>query len=193
MSHLQAYIESLPEGLDSHPDATAKAGILDVYLKHKPLPSTGLPDVLVELIERPPPVNVWLPEVHLVAFCMAYADHHFSDNHPGFMADERVRASQLFQSTLYRALMWVSTPRMLINGAATRFARFHLGSSFEVTATADGVDGVIRFPHGLFSELFIKQLNVNFAVLLEGAGAKDVKLSLMAYTPEAAQVRAVWH
>jgi hypothetical protein len=91
-----------------------------------------------------------------------------------YLAYVRKRNSDLFRKPLYRAIMWVTSPRSLIAGAPRRWEQFHRGTSLEVTKDGrDFVDLVLHFPPRLFNELHARMFGAAFEAAFEAAGALD--------------------
>lgn len=140
-----------------------------------------------------PPINLWVSEVKLVAFALAYATAHFGDDEDAFRRDSAERAEGLFHSPVYRALMAVATPGMLLRGASKRYATFHKGSTLSVSKTSSVADVTLAYPKGLFPEVFVRcVLCPHLEAPLRLSGAKDPSIALVACTDTQADMVARW-
>jgi hypothetical protein len=139
---LTPYLESLPQGLGSFPNLSAK-GALARRLLLDPVHSiplgAGLPAQLEELVGTPPSSSDWIPLVHLSALHAAVFDCAFADKDPKAY-DEWCfdRSLGLFRSPPYRALIAVSGAERLLVNYGARWAAFHRGSKLEVREAAKG-------------------------------------------------------
>src|SRR3954468_10098960 len=136
LRRMESYLEALSAGLDSHPDCHHKASITRQVLERFPtdkLPT--LPAPLQELVDAPPPSSLWIPEVHATALFLAICDAQFTND------DAYVRYSldfnrELLRSPLYRVLMFVAVPALLIPQVGKQWGALHRGSTLSAEKLA---------------------------------------------------------
>ncbi len=121
------YLAALPAGLSSYPGSQIKASVLRASLRTLVLPKnfTGCPAVLESLLRNPPPVSKWIAAVHFQAAVFAASDSLGLDRQAHL--DWVYRSNRrLFATPLYRVMMYVASPTFLLNGAVSRWNRFHI-------------------------------------------------------------------
>lgn len=188
---LQRYIAQLSDGLASHPECLAKASVHRRVLELSERPLIGLPPTLQALVDDPPPANTWIPQCHALGLFLAaveFQGHAENEQH----AWTQRAASHVFDSPMYRILMWASTPRLLFKGANLRWSAFFKGSSLESVLGDRTAEIILHCPETLFSqdvaELFEDVLKAAANFTEEGRGSIDLEL----YRPGQILYRASW-
>ena len=136
---LEAYIKRLPHGLDSYPEALAKASLLRSVADVRPIPRQAreaLPASLATLLEAPPPVTHWVSQVHTHALLLVLRDSVCSDQED-FVRFCYLRQRELFQSAMYRVMFALATPGMLFRAFALRWGSLHRGTSLSIRERTD--------------------------------------------------------
>jgi len=139
LPHLEAYIERLPQGLDSYPEALAKASLLRSVANFRPIPRRAreaLPAALSTLLDAPPPVTHWVSQVHTHALLLALRDSVCSDQED-FVRFCYLRQRELFQTAMYRVIFALATPSMLFGAIALRWGSLHRGTDLSLGARTD--------------------------------------------------------
>lgn len=153
---LRAYVDQLPNGLDSHPDYVAKASLYRTVVDATPLAPDdveALPDVLRSLIQHPLPVSSWIPEAHSHGVMLAVYDSQFGDA-GRFEQWAYDRQRDLFSGPLYSVAMKLVSPNLLLKTATLRWRLFHRGVTFKVTEQRnDGGVGELQFPTGVYEDI----------------------------------------
>jgi len=163
VNRLQTYLDQLPDGWASHPDAQAKAGLFHAHQSDVTTPRTSLPTPLRELLDELPPVNMWVPDVLWVALGLAHADALFPDDDDAYLDDERRRAAQLMTRKTYQMLKLMTSPTMYLRSAPARWGSFHRGSTLEVVSSSKSdLQLNLQAPAGLFPKLFLQQVALTF-------------------------------
>jgi hypothetical protein len=147
-----AYIDQLPDGLDSHPACQAKVSIHRVVYTFAQRPLHGLPPVLQAHLDDSVPAEKWIPQCHTLALIIAIVEARQ-------LAPEdeakwiRSAASLLFSTPMYKLLMWAISPRLMIKGADIRWSAFFRGSSLRSTLFGEReAELELHAPVGLFDE-----------------------------------------
>lgn len=193
---LDRFVEALPHGLDSYPDALAKAAILRHALSDVRLPEPdALPPALARLITDRPALTAWVPEVHFNAMMLAIYDCEFAAN-GGLARYERwahERNRKLLRSPLYRILFLVVSPDRLLRGAEKRWSAFRRGTTLHVVEHTDtSAKLTFHYPPKLQTELSMLGLAIALRAALETAGAKHVVVTAGQLGDEQTDVHLRW-
>ena len=190
LPRLEAYLKGLPRGLDSYPDSQSKASAIRQFRRLAGAERPRMPDVLESLFHRPPPVSSWFSTVHLQAFKLALTEH--------LSEAEFIRTSyeinrELLSGPLYRVLMLVISPRILVNGAASRWAAVHRGNfTAHVEADERSAKIELRYPAYLVTPLLAEGIAAGIQAAIDIAGAKDGKMEVVRADATRAWFRSEW-
>jgi hypothetical protein len=177
--HLAAYLNALPSGMDSYPAYTTRS---DFTLLLRPHLQEAL-DAPTLRLQRPYLTKAyspgaWIPETVYAALCALARDRLWQSDtsfHRG-MADV---ANVMYTSPLYRALMLLFSPHLIVMGAGSRWTSFHQGTSLVFVKRGNKhVEAEIAFPLALFSEPSLRSIGATFCSAISGAGGADVNLTL---------------
>jgi hypothetical protein len=182
-------------GLDALPQCQSKASVLREVLREHPLsPSVAasLPPALAAFAQAPPPMNVWVSGVLTEAGRCAVYDATFKSPDEARVANINI-SLRLFQLPMYRALMVVLTPSVLMRAAGGRWAAFHRGSTLTIReSTAHSATAVLQFPPHLFVRENPMDVSCGLEAALIAAGGKDVRVVLDDDTPTSLVYRATF-
>jgi hypothetical protein len=189
------YLAGLPEGLDSHPDCLAKASLYRSLLDGRSLRGADvatLPDPMRKLIEDPPPISTWIPEVHSHSVMLAVCDLCFADV-DAFARYAYVTQRRLFEGRLYRALFRFAAPPMLLRGAALRWGGFHRGSQLLVESMqAERATIRLRHPPHLYDAISRRGLREGLRAILGLTRATNAAIEELDASPTGARVQVSW-
>ncbi len=187
---LLEYLASLPGGLQAYPECQARSGILHTFLEAAPAMPDDL-DPWVARLLRPPPRG-FMSEVALSAAFLAIADAA-GMSEAQYCAWSHAANARLFDGLIYRALMSLFSPMVLLERAPSRWEAFHTGTRLSVKqdGPACGV-GELSFPERLFTPLLLRGFAESFAAAFENARGRDVTVELGAHAPTSAVFVARW-
>lgn len=156
---LDAYLASLPEGLDSFPDCRSKGSLFRASLKHRPLESENLPEDLPaplrELIEQPPTASAWRLSVEYFALSLLIADlRGMSDGEFGRFWYDVMK--DVATGKLYSVMLRFITPARVLKITASGWGRFHQGWSMHSLRRPSGIELSLEHPAGLLPELCVR-------------------------------------
>ncbi len=195
LPNLTRYLARLPAGLDSYPEARGKASLYRSMLDERLLEkarSCPLPSPLDQMVAAPHPVSSWIPEVHSNAMLLAIRDLADTDEQ-SFDAYSYARLRDLFAGPLYRVLLQLASPSLLIRAAAYRWDSFHRGSAFTLEDwSAHGAQIRIDYPRHLWNAQLGSGLRVGLQVILDISGARDCTLQVRDCTPETMRIVGRW-
>lgn len=147
---MDAYLDALPDGLDSYPQCQSKASLLHSALVGHEAFSSGLPDVLRERIDSPPAPGFWIPAVHVIATVHAIIDVHYQGDEEATLSWGARRTAVIADNSLYRALLRVSSPRVFFSMSAKVNRLLQRGTKFKMEVLEDGrALARLRFPRFL--------------------------------------------
>lgn len=179
---LQAYLDALPQGAHSYPEVRSKASLIrNMEESRRLVVEPGeLPEPCYEMLRNPPPSSAWQPTVPFCALMLAYGDAHFPGDDEGFNAWIYGISATLYAKPLYRFLMYVSSPKRIVAGAASRWHTFHQGSSVDMLEHTDQ-SAVFRVnaPAGIFSPVVLKTTAVAWEAAIAAAGGTSVKSEIV--------------
>jgi hypothetical protein len=187
------YLAGVPNGLDGHPQCSAKASLYRFVLDERPLADTdGLPGVLAELVDHPRPVNTWIPEVHSHALMLAVYDRSFGDV-DRFAAFCYETQRKLWASKIYVVLMrWTSPQRLLSTGSA-RWQLFHRGSTLKIEARDDDRATLrLEHPAGLYDHISRVGLTEGLRAALDMSTRYRCSIEQVDASPTGARWTATW-
>ncbi len=161
------YLQGLPLGSDSYPDAQAKASLVHevLQLAEGRTLDPALPSVVHQLFAAPPPVSGWVPEVLYRTLMLGILDARGLSDADALRV-MRAKYRQILSSPLYSVLFGlVGAPRFL-KSIDQRWRQFHRGT--EMQATVSGRDVTIEFlaPTPMFEGLVGEIQKVSMEVIL---------------------------
>jgi hypothetical protein len=191
---VEAYLASLPSGVDSYPECQQKASVFHEFLRDIELAPLGpnVPPAIVALVESPPPSTAWLPEVHANAVFLAARARAFADDEAFVRHAYRVNVI-LLQSPVYAILFRFISPERVLRGATSRWAHFHRGMELVIDRIETGRATVrLVFPPGLMPPLLGRCYATAFRAAIEAAGGLNTIVELVAFDAVSFECRARW-
>lgn len=174
---LDAYIASLPHGLDSYAGCQQKAVVLRQFLPGHLVREVAdlVPKSLVSLVEDPPPVTEWVSEVKATAIYLALRDTMSTED--AFVDFAHTMNRRLMSSPVYRILYALVSPERILRGCAARWGQMHRGTELRPQRVADG-EAILRlsFPQMLVPHVLARAYATAYRAALELSGAKDISV-----------------
>jgi hypothetical protein len=190
------YLATLPNGLASYPECCVKASVLRNTLGSKPLgPDVELPLALRRLVDHPPPLTEWIPEVHFNAVSLAIREVHFNPRSlDDYLAWTFEQNRKLLSTPLYRVLFLLLTPERLLSGMQNRWSAFRRGTELQIVSRAAGrVELRLRHPAFLYPALSSQGMSAAFQAAMEHAGAKQARVEVASPGSTETTFLATWH
>lgn len=180
---LAEYIDGLPGGLDAYPECEAKASLITSALDgHDAAPMLeGLPRVVRDAVENPPPAGVWAPAVLCDAVFFAICDRHY----PTEAAVKQwtyQRTNAMAKNALYKALLRVPGPTILLKAGAKAHGLFQRGTRFDIAMSKGRAEIDLSFPPRLHVGLNLIANVALWQALVEITGGKQVESSMVSST-----------
>lgn len=192
---LAAYLDQLPNGVESHPDCTIKGAAARPFLDDKPLtsvPQGALPERLHALIMNPPARSSWVSDVE--NNCLHYAITDFYRmTEDAYLAWIEDKVQALFGGPVYRLMMSLASPEALLGSNLARWETFHNGSTLTtVEQKPKWVRRVLRFPEGLFDATGLRTQARIFEATLKHSRAKGASAKLVSFDKTSATFENSW-
>ncbi|MFT3773971.1 MAG: DUF2378 family protein [Minicystis sp.] len=170
-----SYLEKLPGGENAYPDCCVKASVVRHALEARTLGrEVPLPPALRALVDRPPPVSVWVPEVLFNALMIAIREVHFAPGDlDGFLAWVYEQNKRLLSTPLYRMLFLVVSPERLLVGMEKRWASFRRGTEASLLRFGpNDVEIQVRSPPNLYAPQSVQGMATALRATIDCAGAR---------------------
>ena len=190
---VDAYVARLADGLDSHPDCVIKGAFSRSLLERIPAVPAGLPGPLGELVEHPPLISAWIPEVHHQGLIVAVVERVYAGDREAFLEMMTGMQRDLLGRKIYAPLLQWVDPARLLHQAAKRWSNFHRGTSLEVERIDDdGARLSIVHPAALYSGAGCDALAGGFRAAVEAGRTAHADVVVAARTPTRTTFRAAW-
>ncbi|MBI5495947.1 MAG: hypothetical protein HY904_13060 [Deltaproteobacteria bacterium] len=187
-----AYLRSLPDGWNSYPECQARAetGRMAV-LDFPQLLERGVEPAIRERIQRAVTSEEWIPDVMGTALRLMVRDVALTTDQ-AFLTWNFDLAMKVFSSPVYRMLMFVLSPSLVLMGGARRWGTFRRGTTLVPDGDKTSARLAVTYPRGLYPELMARALGEAFRASLTAARAQSVRLDLTAHSDTAARWTAAW-
>jgi hypothetical protein len=196
LTRTEAYLESLPKGLDSFEAYAQKAALYRQIADQAPTLRNiagRLPAPLAELVHKPRPVSDWISEVHGSSLILATCDLLFASEESYVDFIYRCNRTML-RGPLYRMMMMMVSPATIVRASEGRWAAFHRGMKLIANLTPDekGVQAQLVYPTNLCPPLMARAYCGAFRAAVEASGGEDVRFTLTAHGPTVATFEGRW-
>lgn len=185
-----AYQALLPLGLQTHPQCTARSDATrhtlqdhPGLLEHAP---AGFRAALEPLLAQDMLPDTWNVVVRLMVRDVALHDDE------RFLKWNLEMSSRVFATPLYRVLMRVLSPSLVITNASKRWNAFRTGTLLAATWAKNGGDLTLTYPTALYPNLMVRAFAESFRAALLAAHAKNVRVAVTSYAPEKATYAVSW-
>jgi hypothetical protein len=137
-------------------------------------PELALPPPVRALIDHPPPVSVWIPEVHFNVMMLAVREAFFAGRDDEYLGWVYSQNKKLLSTPLYRAIFLLVSPERLLVGYEKRWGSFRQGT--EVSHVRRGpreVELSVRCPPFLYAAPIVRGMSAALRAAVTCAGAKE--------------------
>ncbi len=193
-SRTEAWLERLPNGVDSFPDCQVKGSLLRRLVKSQMLQphADTLPDPVRAWFAVPPLPSAWVPELHLFALLHALRDHVYDDAALAEFVSSGIH--RMLSSPMYKLMFLVVSPKRLLQGIGRRWDQFHQGTVLEVGGDRGAtIDAVVTHPPNMYSSTIHHVTAASFrtAVVAAGGDRYRVEVATTECTPTTSVFRVV--
>ncbi|MEM6730338.1 MAG: hypothetical protein AAF658_02210 [Myxococcota bacterium] len=138
----------------------------------------------------------YVPEVLGVALQHAYRELAF-DRDEAFLQEMRAVNGHVFQSPVYRALMKLLSPSLVVLGAGKRWRAFHTHGELKVNPVnvetgRKAVAAQLVSPAHLYTELYLHSTAAAFIAAVSLTGAADVRVELTEWSETGGHYQCSW-
>jgi hypothetical protein len=188
-----AYVAALPNGLDSYPQCRARTDVNRVVLERFPklLEHGGVDPSLVQRLVRATRAGDWMTEVEAVTTRLMVRDTALVTD-TAYRQWNHAVAAEVFSRPMYRVLMYVMSPTLVLMGASKRWAAFREGTTLVSRADKSKRELELSYPPKLYTEIVLHGIGEAFRAALVAAGAKEPLLDLDEAGAEKARWRVSW-
>ncbi|MBL8683546.1 MAG: hypothetical protein JNK05_30530 [Myxococcales bacterium] len=188
------YLSALPAGDASHPQCMVKASLVRNALADKPLGAElVLPAAVRALVDSPPPVSVWIPEVHFNVVMHAIRDGYFGGRRDEFLSWVYTQNRQLLSTTLYRAVFLVLSPERLLVNMEKRWASLRCGTTLtHERFAAKDLELTVRTPPHLYSTAVAEGMATAVRAAIDSAGTKSSEVEHHLVSATEVRFRVRW-
>jgi hypothetical protein len=186
------YLLGLPNGLDSYPECQVRSELTREIFKRFPQIPTH-PALAPELRERLRDLgrDEWMSDVVGVVARIMVRDVVVPTDEELDRWSFEV-AGEIFAKPVYRMLMYVLSPTLVLMGATKRWSAFRRGSTLTSRFDGHSATAELRFPRNLYNPLVLRGFGHAFRASLTAARASDPKVELVETSPEIGRWTVSW-
>lgn len=191
---LATYLAALPQGVDSYPGCTVRAGTLVSALDLLDLESTeGLPEPVRALVADPPSRSRHVPEVHNLAFFSWLRDERFEGD-DGYLTFTDAVFRRFYAMPLYRVAFMMGRPGQVASASPRIWTWVRQGTRLEVVGRGERHVELraVSPPHlfdALHARIFARGLQVAYRM---AHGFERLSVTLGEQTPTAIPMTVDW-
>ncbi len=181
---VEAYLDRLPSGLDSHPGYQVKMGVVETWADGHDAAElkAALPDPpRTGLFHKR--VTGWVSEVHATVVYLTVRELFF-DSDDAYVAAALEKNRSLLARPIYRAAGRLFTPQRLMKTGSMVFGLMHRGIEAGPTEDASGRLGwLMKFPEHLVPELIARCYATALVAALGIGGARRPTARVVEFSP----------
>jgi hypothetical protein len=190
---LERYTSRLPNGIDSYAEHRCKAAVYRVFTDSVDLtsfPFDEAPPAVRTLLKNAFLHDTWLPEAHVMGTIHAVSDFLGYDDEATLRWMDECNG-RLLSGRMYRALMSLASPSILITVASRQWSLLHRGVKFSVER---GNPGRIHlaYPDELYDELVARGIGTAVRHALALSRAKNPRVQVEKYSPSRVTYHVEW-
>ncbi|MFK8003092.1 MAG: hypothetical protein AB8H86_26215 [Polyangiales bacterium] len=192
MTHVAEYVDGLPEGLRSYPQAQCRARVVETFVgEDAQRVAACLPEALRGLVLRPPSPLSWVPEVHAQSVFAAIREG-LCESDDAFVKRARYFNRRLLSSPLFSLARLVTLSRVAKTVVAT-WGLAHRGSPLSITPIGPSeMELQMWYPDMLFTDYMIRAYLTAAEETLNASGAQEASSTLLEMTPASFRARLRW-
>ncbi len=185
IARVQAYVDSIPDGLDSYSDAKVKYSVVDTWIEghDRAAIQARVPDPILPLLEDGFPVSRWVPEVHATVVYLTLRELFFA-NDDAFVADALERNTALLRRPIYRVLMRLLSVTRAAQGPSIAYSQMHRGTDLIVKAEPHAWLVTLKHPPYLIPEVMARCYGTALRAAIQEKGGTDVRVQPESSSPE---------
>ena len=192
-----AYVATLPDGLASFSACRMNRHVLaHVGIDFPDLfAETDAPPLVMDFFKGRTPGD-WINEATGNAIYLMIRDRYFGDD-SSFRSWNQTNIERLVRNPVFRAIMVLLSPSLVVMGAGKRWGSFHQGTEMKTESMGQAggrmqVRGRLTFPEGLYNRLLLELHCSTFLAALVVARATEPEVRLVGVAPGQAEYVASW-
>ncbi len=184
----------LPQGLRSHPGCRVKGAVVRSWLLQQPVAFEpgSVPDEIRDLVENPPLPSAWVPSAVARTTWLATADMLFPGDDRGALEWTNRGVARVIGSGLYRALIALASPRLLIRALEVNLRAVNKGTTMASTIEGSSASVTWRYPVGIVPRLMADVTANALELLLSAARAEHPRVGVASLSPTMCRFSASW-
>lgn len=191
---LAQYLDDLPNGLGSHPQALTRADF-SLLLRPKLDPffaQTSLPPELNDALSANWKVGEWIPTVTYVALCAIARDVLWQSDLE-FRRGMFAVATEMYKGPFLRTLFGMLGPSIVAMSAAKRWNTLHQGTTMVIKKQQkESIGLVLTFPKNLISEAGMTSLGAACSAAIEVSRGRDSSFDILSLGSTEAEFTINW-
>lgn len=193
LPHTAVYFRGLPHGLASYPECQVRADVAAEILRLFPeiFQHPGIAPEVVETISSSLAKKDWMPDVQGVVARLLVRDIVCKTDQEYLDWSYRV-AGELFKRQIFKVLMYVLSPTLVLLGTEKRWSAFRRGTMLKSRVDKNSAMAELRFPTNLYTPVVLQGFGEAFRASLTAARATDPKVELVEASPELARWSVRW-
>lgn len=190
---LMEYLQSMPLGPNAVPSCTAVGGYCNLLRKQNPdiLLNKQMPALIRLKMQSTWSDTDWINCALQVCIVLAIYDQKGQDRPAARQALNRA-FTEMCKQPLYRVVMMVLSPSLVMSGAAKRWHYFFRGCDLTSVVRQDHAVLTLTAPPNLFPRLYCEIFSEVFAVAVLCAGAKHATSQLSSWTATTSVFEVTW-
>jgi hypothetical protein len=183
----------LPNGLESYPSCQVRADVAAEILRLFPeiLQHPGISPEVVATIQASLAKKDWMPDVQGVVARLLVRDIACTTDQEYLDWSYRV-ASDLFKRPIFKVLMYVLSPTLVLLGTEKRWGTFRRGTMLKSRVRDNSAITELAFPENLYTPVVLLGFGEAFRASLAAARATDPRVELLEATSELARWSVRW-
>jgi len=192
-----SYLDSLPDGVATFPTCRMNRHVLEHV-------GSDFPDLVTESSAPQPLVDFfkkriagdWITEAAGNVIYLMIRDRCFRDD-ASFRAWNQQNIDRLVRNPVFRAIMVLLSPSLVVMGAAKRWSSFHQGTEMKTEPMGQAglrmqVRGNLTYPEGIYNRLLLELHCSTFLAALVAARAAAPEVRFVGATAGRAEYVASW-
>lgn len=193
LPYTAAYFQGLPHGLDSYPKCQVRADVAREILKRFPqiFQHPGVSPEVVQRLRGSLTREEWMPDVQGIITRVLVRDIVCASDEEYDKWSYDV-AGELFKRKLFKMLMYVLSPTLVLLGTEKRWGTFRRGTTLKSRVDGNTAVAELTFPRNLYTPIVLRGFGEAFRASLVAARAVDPQIELLVAEPELARWSVHW-
>lgn len=185
LRRMEDYLGSVLGGVNAYPEHVQKVAVFRQFIAERPTDELKrqLPPELAMMFSGATNPSVWVSEVKANAVLLGMRDACYGSDEE--FVNAALQANQrLFASPMYRLLMKVASPALMLKNSQRYWNVFHRGMNLVLSRYDESGKSCVFtlvFPVSLLPELVARAYATAFASAIAAAGGKNVRSEIVGH------------